>query len=267
MYSFLSCKSLSLFKKRWVPFSTLSDLKDPFLFHHEVITQPQQPMSEGEFTQAVAELYDELEPHIQAMVSREYYCQQALQNREKIEAQLHSHKAKQQTPAAKHQAYYEKACMLRLFRHIEHDAIWQLHAEEHTALAVQWNVEHDFFTQAQYAGGPQLFAALEYDDARPEFPSKENPFPALLRRPEHYRYEQEWRLIRPKRIAQKKDHHRHYFSVPKEAVVAIYIGLDVPDAIRESVQQLCQYDLQFRHVKVFQMHTSDRYLRLAPQAL
>lgn len=267
MYSFLSEKDVSLFKSRWICFPDSSDLQDPYLFHEHVVQAKQEPMSQQEFEAAVRSMYAALEDHMKAIVSEDYYLQQAQKNRSNIEQQLRQQQAKQQTPAAKHNDYYRKACLLRLFKNIHMDALWQYQGFEHTGIAIQWHSQHDFFQSAQAEGGPQLFADVEYEDARPEFPSKENPFPALLRRPEHWRWQQEARLIRPKRTAPKKDHHKHYYKVPKDAMAAIYLGLQTANSVEESLLKLVQYDLQFRHVKLFRMQSSDRYLRLVPVPL
>ncbi|EAT13076.1 hypothetical protein HF888_00505 [Bermanella marisrubri] len=262
MYSFLLEKDLPLFKSRWIYFPDTSDLQDPYLFHEHVVEAKQEPMSQQQFEAAVRAMYMALDDHMKAIVSEEYYLQQAQKNRGNIEKQLRQQQAKQQTPAAKHNEYYRQACMLRVFGSIYWDALWQYQGYAHKGIAIQWDVQHAFFQSAKAEGGPQLFANVEYEDARPEFPSKENPFPALLRRPEHWAWQQEARLIRPKRTAPKKDHHKHYYKVPKDAVMAVYLGLQAAKSVEESMLKLLQYDLQFRHLKLFRMQPSDRYLRL-----
>lgn len=267
MYSFLSEKDLSLFKSRWLCFLNTSDLQDPYLFHEHVVQAKQEPMSQQEFESAVRKMYVALEDHMKAIVSEEYYLQQAQKNRHNIEQQLRQQQAKQQTPAAKHNDYYRKACLLRLFSQIHLDALWQYQGFAHKGIAIEWDLQHAFFQSDKAEGGPQLFANVEYEDARPEFPSKENPFPALLRRPEHWSWQQEARLIRPKRTAPKKDHHKHFYKVPKEAMLAIYLGLETTKSVEKSLLKLVQYDLQFRHLKLFRMQSSNRYLRLVPVPL
>ena len=240
-------------------FQSVLSLNDPFIANKKVHRSYQETtLSESEFEQALIKVYDNLEPHIKSMVTWEYYLDQAKQNKKKIEPSLIAAKAPPSPlPDA---SQYAKVCCLRLFPNLQLDTIWERYGENHTGLAIELDTEHEYFTASRYDALPQIFQAVQYDDLRPPFPSKQMPFPAAFSRPEHAAYEKESRLLR---LLQSPD-QSEVFKIPKAVIKAIYLGLNCPTALTEEVVQLVKLDLQFRHVKLKQMAVSETHLRLQP---
>ena len=271
VFCFITHEQLSLLKNQWLKFESAADLADEFLENKKVHRKPvkQVRLSDSEFASALKPVYEAMEEHMKAMVSWEYYLEQAKQNREKIEPQLQKPVSSGQ-PLAKI-SDYEKVCLLRLFPTLEHIAIWQQQGQGseqgHAGIALELDADHDFFKATQFKGKPQLMSAISYDDARPPLPNKAQPFPALLRRPEHLAYQQEQRLIRPISSVEKDTDGQHLFRLPKGLLKGIYVGLECPASISQDLLKLKQTDLMFKRLPLWHMVVSETHLRLLPMAL
>ena len=199
MFIFIQPCHIHLLKQLKLVWLPALDLQDPFIDNKRVHRPvSQQPLSDSEFSSAMEKNYQALEPHIKAMVTFDYYLQQAQQNRSQIEGQLkQQQRAQSQEGAIVSRDHYGKVAVLRLFRSVHQQALWESHGDDHAGIALKLNTNHEGFASGRVDGVPQLFEEILYDDARPEAPSKHQPFPALFRRPEHFAYEQEWRVVRP----------------------------------------------------------------------
>ena len=261
MFVFISLQNLSLLKQLRLPFCTAIELEDPFLENKRVhMPGANQPLSDGEFTEAIEKMYQALEPHIQAMVTFEYYLEQTLQKRDQIEPQIQRPKTPQQLGLASLNQYAKVAC-LRLYKNIYQHGLWQS-ASAHDGIAIKLDDEHEYFRNASFHNKPQLLSPVEYDDARPALPSKQQPFPALFRRPEHFAYEQEWRLVRPLNVLDQSKDGVLNNKMPKGLVKGIYAGLNCADEVLHSLQTLVQQDLHFKGVDLKQIGVSETHLRL-----
>lgn len=271
MYAFISLDQIVLFKQLKFVFQTLTERDDPFILNKRVHRPAsQQPLSDSEFCDAMAKNYAALDAHIKAMVTFEYYLEQAKQNRHKIEQQLKEQILDEgnhgQVPLAT-TLQYQNVAYLRLFKSIHQQGLWDSVGSHHQGLAVKLNTHHDFFQHANYNGGPQLFRALTYDDARPSAPSSANPFPALLQRPEHFSYEQEFRLIRPLSTLVKKGDAAPMCQLPKGLIEGIYLGLNCSEHVCDTMKALVCNDLQFRGVTLKQIGVSETHLRLVATSI
>lgn len=267
MFAFISHHNLSLLKQLRLPFMTATQLDDPYLINKRV-HQPgsNQPLSDSEFRTAMEKSYQALEPHIQAMVTFEYYLSQAQQNRREIEKQIQRPKSPKQLGLASLDQY-QKVVVLRLFKEIYLSGLWQGAGFNHEGIAIQLDETHDYFQQGAYLGKPQLFQTVQYDDARPPMPSKQNPFPALLTRAEHLAFEQEARLVRPVTVSDQSKEGVVNCKIPKGLIKGIYAGLNCPDAAVASLQAMVKQDLQFRGVPLKQIGVSASHLRLVATSL
>lgn len=250
---------------------TPSQLADEFLENkkvHRKAETRQERLSDSEFELALKPAYNAMADSMKAMVSWEYYLEQAKQNREKIEPQLQRSKtpASSEVRLASHKDY-DKVCLLRLFTSLEHIALWQSFDQGHQGIALEFDAKHEFFLNKRHKDLPQLFSPVTYDDARPPKPSKAEPFPALLRRPEHLAFQQESRLIRPLAAADKLQDDTAFFRLPKGLLTGIYVGLECPAQVSEELLQLVQTDLMFKRLPIWHMVVSDTHLRLVPMAL
>jgi len=262
MFAFISYQDLPLLKQLRLPFMTAGQLDDPYLINKRV-HQPRadQPLSDSEFRTAMEKSYHALEPHIQAMVTFEYYLTQAQQNRADIEKQIQRPKSPKQLGLASLDQY-DKVVVLRLFRQIYLSGLWQSAGYNHQGIALQLNDDHDYLQASNYAQKPQLLAPLQYDDARPPMPSKQQPFPALFTRAEHFAFEQETRLVRPSTVADQSKDGVVNCKIPKGLIQGIYAGLNCPDDVVMGLQALVKQDLQFRGVPLKQIGVSASHLRL-----
>lgn len=259
MFAFIPTQNIKSLKSLKLVFQSLTVLNDPFILNSKVHRSHQETqMSESEFAVALRDIYDALEPNIKAMVSWEYYLEQAKQNKDKFEPTLKASKATI-IPLAD-PTYYGKVGCLRLFDSIVLDNLWINHGEQHQGIAVELDIQHEFFTGKTCEKGPQMFQSVVYDDLRPPMPSSQQPFPALFTRPEHLAYEREWRLVRPLKVAMKDE----AMKCPKAVIKSLNLGLHCSTAIAEEIAQLVKLDLQFRHVTLRQMAVSETHLRLQP---
>ena len=261
MFIFISLSQLPLLKQLRLPFETISQLDDPFIINKRVhLPGANQPLSDGEFSQAIKDMYDALEPHIQAMVTFDYYLEQTKQKREQIEKQIQRPKTPKQLGLASLDQYEKVAC-LRVFKNIYQQGLWQSMCQ-HNGIAIKVDHQHEYFSATSFNEKPQLFANVEYDDSRPALPFSNDPFPALFRRPEHFAYEQEWRLIRPLSVLDQNKEGVLSSKIPKGLITGIYAGLHCEDDVLRSLQALVQQDLQFRGVDLKQIGVSETHLRL-----
>ena len=269
MFIFIQPENLVYLKQLKLVFTPALALQDPFI-ENKRVHRPvsQQPLSDSEFSAAMQKNYDALEAHIKAMVSFDYYLQQAKQNRPQIEAQLKQQQQVQNSEAViATREQYSKVAVLRLFRSIHQQALWEKYGNDHAGVAIKVHSDHPFFSDASFNGKPQLTKAIEYDDARPSAPTKQQPFPALIRRPEHFAYEQEWRLIRPISSFDSANQDVLTAKLPKGLVEGIYLGLHADADLISSMRNLVAHDLQFRGVPLKQLGVSETHLRLVATTL
>ena len=268
-YSFITYSQLSMLKKQWLAFTDASQLNDEFLENKKVHRKARQErLSDSEFETALKPVYEAMADSMKAMVTWEYYLEQAKQNRAKIEPQLQRNQAAKrgEAPLANIKDYH-KVCLLRLFTSLEQIALWQSFGSKHQGIALELDGNHEFFKRGRYNDLPQLFAPVSYDDARPPKPSKANPFPGLLRRPEHLSFQTEHRLIRPLAAVDKQQESLPFFKLPKGLLTGIYVGLECPAHVSEELLQLVQTDLMFKRLPLWHMVVSDTHLRLVPMSL
>jgi len=259
---FLPPQALANLKQGYLGFTGWDGLDDPFLENRRIY-QPEQlvePMSDQEFADALEQHYQAMDANMKNMVSWAYYLEQAQKNRVNVEAQLQ--KAQKPAPSLLPQKkHYASVCCLRLFQGLQSDLIWQLHGLQHQGFCVALDTQHGFFQDASYAKQPQMFKPVVYEDGRPPAPSRTEPFPAWFQRGQNWRFEQEWRLVRPKNAADKDG---LLFKMPKGLIQGIYLGMHVPKAMVQTLRQLVAMDLNFRRVPVYHMGVSQEYLRLVP---
>lgn len=262
MFTFIHHQHLPLLKQLRLPFMTVAQLRDPFIENKRVHRpNANQPLSDSEFSDAMAKSYEALEPHIKAMVTFEYYLKQAKQNREQIEKQIQRPKSPKQMGLASLESY-EKVVCLRLFKQLYQQGVWQNAGFSHEAVALKLDDGHPFLAQKLFDQRPQLLSPVQYDDSRPPLPSKSDPFPALLRRPEHFAFEQEWRLIRPSSVMDKVVDDMATCRFPKGLIQGIYVGMACPDNVVHSLNALVTQDLNFRGTPLKQIGVSATHLRL-----
>jgi hypothetical protein len=259
MFLFIPSQNINLLKNLKVVFQSVAELNDPYIVNKKIHRSYQETeLSESEFETALFNVYEKMEANIKAMVTWEYYLQQAKQNREKIEASLIATQVPAQLLAEPKQ--YSKVGVLRLFSSLQETSLWEAYGERHQGIAVELDETHEYFSLGRFDNGPQLFQPIKYDDLRPPLPTKSQPFPAIFCRPEHFAYERESRLVR----VLKEIDQSEAFKLPKAAIKGIYLGLDCPRTLVEELAQLVKMDLQFRHVLLKQMAVSETHLRLQP---
>lgn len=267
VFCFIPYSQLSLIKNQWLVFLSAAQLGDPFLENKKVYTKEvkAQRLSDKEFTQALRPVYDNMADHMKAMVSWEYYLEQAKKNRDKIESQLQA-PTKSNTPLPKVDEYAH-VCCLSVYQSLESMGLWQQQAEGFRSIALELDGDHDFFTAKQFANKPQMFAPVIYDDARPAQPTKQQPFPGLLAQPEHLAHERQSRLIRPESAVEKQNGHELLFRLPKGLLKGIYLGVDCPAGVAEELLKLKQTDLSFKSLPLWHMSVSETHLRLLAMPL
>lgn len=262
---FFKASQLTQLKQGYLRFDTWETLADPFLENRHVYQPPQvvEPLSDSEFAESLKSHYDAMDEAMKNMVTWDYYLEQALKNRENIEAQLQK-PTKADTSQFPVMKQYAAVCCLRLFNNLQLEALWQQHGDAHQGFAVALDTTQDYFQNTHYAEQPQLFKPVSYDDTRPAQPSRSDPFPAFFQRAHHWQYENELRLVRPKSAADKED---VLFKLPKGLMTGIYLGMHVPKSLVQAMRELIRLDLNFRHVPVFHMGVSQEYLRLVPMPM
>ncbi len=268
LFVFISPDRFQWLKQGFLLFDGWDELNDVFLENRVLPTveMNDEPLSDDEFAQALRPHYDNMAEHLKGMVTWEYYLAQALNNRTQLEAQIKV-PPKSDVPELPNKADYQGLCCLRLFESISVDALWQQLGGAHRGLAVALDRQHDFFTHKQYASAPQQCAAITYDDARPAGRSPQQPFPAWLRRAEHYAYEKEWRLVRLRKVADRQVDRLAAFKIPNGLIRGLYLGINVDQDTVRQLRQLVKQDLNFRHIPAWRMAVSEEYLRLVPVPL
>lgn len=145
MFTFISTQHIKSLKSLKLVFQSLSGLNDPFILNSKIHrSHLETQMSESEFSTSLRDIYDTLESHIKAMVSWEYYLEQAKQNKHKFEPTLKASKATI-IPLAD-PVYYGKVGCLRLFDSVALENLWVTHGEQHQGIAIELDTQHEFFT-------------------------------------------------------------------------------------------------------------------------
>jgi hypothetical protein len=262
---FIEVAQLGRFKDGHLPFWGMPKLQDPFITNFSVhYPQENTVLSASAFEQALRDKYQQMPSHMQAMVSWEYYWQQAQKNQQQIREQLSAAQKPALTPLPNPQ-HYDKTCCLRVFNASNSLLLWDIYADTATTIGVELDTRQAYFTDKQYAAAPQIWAPVEYGAARPEIPKKDQPFPALLKRAPDYAFEKEWRLIRPVPAGSMEE--VLYFPFPYGLIKSIYLQVQDSPAAQTKLLDWLSQDLNFRRVPVYRLDLHAEDLAFNPQRL
>ena len=177
--------------------------------------------------------------------------------------------------------------------------MWSHYAQHHTGFVIEFDEQHSYFKQtsaALYNHDPQVLQKVRYSDRRPHIRSlkdfKQRASWYLIKSKD-WRYEQEWRMIRPlvnaniclrlqdnnwvrmKRgevqeftrileqgLRPEESSYLHLFSVPPECIKRIIVGCRMFKQHRLKIRRLLDRDERYRHVKKCTATIDERNFKL-----
>jgi len=253
LYLYLSFRHLDVLRNSRLHFVGAVERQDPFEINRPTIGKAADKVaiSEDDFRAELRRQYAALPEHMQALVDEDYFCQQLKQKRPAIEKQMRQRQQPKtkQLPDAKKLA---PLALCRLFKSPVNPVLWERFGDNYRGFVVELDTKHPYFAESRYKEQPQVLRQVSYGIDRPSVKARIQPFPALFYRPEGYQSEQEFRLVRPKEIADKtvalNERDFYFYNFPPAAVKRVIVGCNASDKERKGLKQFLSADTRYKKV-------------------
>ncbi|MCS3955549.1 hypothetical protein GGP81_002080 [Salinibacter ruber] len=191
--------------------------------------------------------------------------------------------------------YNDRYGILSLSQRRKSLLMWSHYSEAHSGFLMAFDSEHAFFQSARSSEeSDSYFGPVEYSATRPSLPLKMDQMvtPAidervqrmveegtfsfnqesesvdglekkleerarnfLFTKSDHWRYEGEWRLVRPLSHHDELNDEIYLFEWPPSALRAIVAGCKMDDNVQDEIEDLLQKD-RYSHVDLYEARTS-----------
>jgi len=243
---------LALLRDARLAFQTVEQLQDPFLSNRAVSAAPsRRQVSQQEIEAELARQYQALPPHLAELVSFDYFREQAQGRRAELESAV---LARDQRPMADtlSAGQQQALALLRLFSSLTNPVLWERFGGQHRGVAIELDPQNEAMRAPLYESKPQMLQAVNYADERPA--QATGRFVSLFQRPRGFMAEGEWRLVRPRSVADKEVERQGqqwclYKTTPR-LLRRLVFGCQVADEQRQRILTLIEHDQRYRHLKV-----------------
>jgi len=252
---FLYCgeKGLTWLRDGRLPFSEAVSLMDPFVCNTAVKqSNDSVAVSDSEFNQELKVEYDVLPESLSSLMTFEYFKEQALNNRESIEAKIRQRSLP--VVSAISQKQQKALTLLCLYERADDPALWKNYGANHQGMVIELDQSHNFFSSAQFKDASQMFGPVKYGRERPLKLKETHPLASLFHRSEHFANEREWRLLRPASVSDKKisidDYSVHLHRIPTSIIKSVTLGAAMTIDLKETLMSLLKADLRYRNIPI-----------------
>jgi hypothetical protein len=242
---------MTLLREARLPFRVLEHLHDPFVSNHALKAEvARQSTSQQEIEVEIRRQFQALPDHLAGLVTLEYFREQMLAQRETVEASI---LARQQRPDVEMLAAPQRQALtvLRLFETPTNPVLWEYVGDHYRGMVVELDVQEPTLTAPLYQDKPQILRPVQYTDERP-VKGGTDKFPSLFHRPKAFAAENEWRLLRPRTVADKtieRDGETLFLHpVAPRVIRRLVFGCNVEADQRTRVTKLLKHDLRYRHL-------------------
>jgi len=253
MSLFLYCseKGLTWLREGRLPFLDAASLMDPFV-SNAAIKHSEEPIavSDEELLSELKAKYDALPQSLSSLMTFEYFKEQALKERESIEADIRQRALPELNTISLQQQ--KNLTLLCLYERADNPALWQYHGANHHGMVIELDQTHEFFTAPKYKDAPQIFLPIKYGSERPLKLKDAHPFASLFHRSDNFSNEREWRVLRPISVADKTiqahNFSVHLHSMQTSIIKTVTFGSAMSNEIKDKLMNLLKNDLRYRHV-------------------
>lgn len=251
LFLYCSGKGLTWLREARLPFVEAASLMDPFV-SNAAIKQSEEPIavSDEELRSELKAKYDALPQSLSSLMTFEYFKEQALKERDSIEADIRLRTLPELNTISPQQQ--KNLTLLCLYERADNPALWQYHSANHQGMVIELDQTHEFFTAPKYKDAPQIFLPIKYGSERPLKLKDAHPFASLFHRSDNFSNEREWRVLRPISVADKtiqvNDDSVHLHSMQTSIIKTVTFGSAMTKEIKEKLINLLKNDLRYRHV-------------------
>ena len=257
MSLFLYCseKGLTWLREGRLPFLEATALMDPFV-SNTAVKESDEPItvSDQELSAELKTDYDALPESLSSLMTFEYFKDQALQKRESIETKIRQRSLPQTTSISLKQQM--NLTLLCLHKKADNPALWQHLGANHQGMVIELDQSHAFFTAPHYKGASQISRAVKYGSDRPLKLKDTHPMTSLFHRSGHFKSEQEWRVLRPVSVSDKKiqlnDLAVHLHKIPNNIIKSVTFGAAMTETFKETLMSLLNTDIRYRRLPIME---------------
>ncbi len=254
LYLYLSFRHLDVLRNNRLHFTGAVERQDPFEVNRPSVRKApdQTPISKEDFQAELRRQYSALPKHMQALVTEEYFCEQAAKKRPAIEKQMRQ----RQQPKVKKLPDPKKLqslALCRFFKAPDNPVLWERYGDNYKGFVIELDGGHSYFMHPKHKEQPQVLRPVIYSNERPSVKARVQPFPSLFYRGEGWSSEAEVRLVRPKEAADKvanaSNQEFFLFNFPPGLVKKVITGCNASADDRKQLKQLLSVDLRYKKVK------------------
>lgn len=167
------------------------------------------------------------------------------------------------------EGFNEHIGVLSLTEKADNLLMWAHYAQEHTGFVIEFDADNLFFHQRR--GESDEFGYLRkvnYSMTRPNVVlTKVTSTEMFLTKSEDWRYEQEWRMLRPLKDATEvrendEGESIHLYQVPGSCITKVIVGARMNEEKRHNIRRIISNNTELGHVKIFEAVLDEQQFKL-----
>lgn len=143
--------------------------------------------------------------------------------------------------------------------------MWSHYAQNHQGFVIEFDEAHPYFHQQRTAEDEfGYLRKVEYKDERPDYEGLTDMTgtDVFLAKGKEWEYEQEWRMLRPlrdaNRIIENPAGNIHLFSIEPESITGVILGYQITQDKKDEIAKILSTNECYSQVKKYQAFIKER---------
>jgi hypothetical protein len=265
LFKYVSEERISILRDGLIRFSQPQAFNDPFELKPHVVEIMDRENVESTITEFFPELireeYDKQPQQFRSAIPWAVYSAFAESKREELIGNVSSFSghAAEMLEKSIHEGLEKSIGILSITESYCNLLMWAHYANSHQGFVVELDCSNGFFNR-QKSEDDELrhLRKVSYSEVRPNIQLNQlSGLDVFLMKSKEWEYEQEWRMLLPLEISDRKIHATpydiHLFKLPFEAIKSVIVGARAEQRTLEAIQSEIDSNRDLQHVKVYQM--------------
>ena len=166
------------------------------------------------------------------------------------------------------EGFNEHIGVLSLTEKADNLLMWAHYAQQHTGFVIEFDANDLFFHQRRSKADEfGYLRKVKYSMNRPNVVlTKVTSAEMFLTKSKDWRYEQEWRMLRPLKDATEvrviEEESIHLYQIPGSCITKVIVGARMPEEKRRSIRSIISNNTELAHVKIFEAVLDEQQFKL-----